>query len=159
MGTAGGSGGEHTPVNRCQVSQNISQKSYFHPGFIGIRARRVLPFLHFSSRKCIEFEKRRVAATSPRFRIDVFLRGNVGESETAKLLEPLGGHVQPGDAPGGLLGPAWWPSGALLKTSRSLPGFQNMQFSMRFAYIFAFGRVWRHAPLHKRNIGELLLAP
>ena len=73
----------------------------------------------------MKFEKLRVAATSPRFSIGVSLRGNVGKSETAKFLEPLGGHVQPGDAPGGLPGPAWWPSGALLKASRSLPGSQN----------------------------------
>ena len=70
----------------------------------------------------MKFGSRVVAGITASFRIRIFTRENEGKLETTILLEPLSGHVQPGDAPGGLLGASWGPPGAILQASWGLPG-------------------------------------
>ena len=109
-------------------------------------------------RKCVKCENRRVAGTSPRFRTCIFPRENVGKLETAKILEPLGGHVQLGGAPGGLPGPAWWPSGALLRA----PGASRVSEYVIFHVFYMCFRFWALLairPLKKETWAELLLTP
>ena len=75
-------------------------------------------------------------ASALRFRTRIFPRENVGNLETTKLLEPLGGRAQPGDAPGGLPGPAWGLPGPSWRPPGASRGAQICSFHvfyMRFS--------------------------
>ena len=139
------------PENQSKIV--LSLGFYHHPRLtpIGLFA--------FSSRKRVGIGKERSGAPTSSFRICVFRRGNVGKSETAKFFELLCGHVQPGDAPWGLPGPAWWPSRVLLKASQSLPGSQNMHFSNVFHILSLLGASGDTPPCKSASWGELRLTP
>ena len=109
MGTAGGSGREHTTPNRCQPGRPENQLKFILLFWFYTQTRLTtfVCFVVFQRRR-VKTRNRRVAGISVALQNSRFFpRENAGNLETTKLLEPLGGHVQPGDAPVGLPGPAW----------------------------------------------------
>ena len=99
MGTAGGSGREHTRANVPQAGQKISQNSYFYSGFTVIRACHRLAFFHFCSENKVKLSTLRSRASPLPVRIHTFARENVGKLETAISLASLRGRVQQSGAP------------------------------------------------------------